>query len=587
MPTIHCPVCRRRLRVGAALAGCTVPCPGCAQKVTLPASFGAETLATSPGRPDGASAAASGDTGPPGGPFSFLHPPERADELGRLGGYRVLRVLGQGGMGVVFEAEDPRLERRVALKVMLPDAAAHPTGRARFLREARAVAALQHDHVIAVYQVGEDNGVPFLVMPLLAGESLDRRLDRERQLPVAEAVRIGREIAEALAAAHARGLIHRDIKPSNVWLEAPHDRVKVLDFGLARAATDEGDNKLTRTGAVLGTPSYMAPEQAEGRADARSDLFSLGCVLYELTTGQRAFDGPSVLAILTCVAAVTPPAPATLNPTVPQALSDLVMALLAKRPQGRPPSAEAVVGQLRTAPADLPIPAARREPVSAPVARPHQRPSPPGAAGGHPTQAPVEGAVLVEPLAETTPCLGHGQHGKGLGGPVPPAYPLPPGGRAPTPPQGLPVARPADPDPVSPADWPPEALPVLPVAEAARRTEVIGSTLKHRNGFVVPNRRGYGDAILAVFDRLGYAFRVRNGGEWVFHRGSKLSVVWRSDIRSLDTSLSVRLTVAPGGAEVRVVCEWEVWTFMSSVTPRDAGVLDEEVRRLEAALRRV
>jgi serine/threonine protein kinase len=396
MPTVLCPACRRRLRVGSALAGLTVPCPGCARKVTLPSSFADETLASPAGRGETLAAGPAG--GSPGSAlnasrrFAFLHPPQQAGELGRLGGYRVLGVLGQGGMGVVFVALDPGLQRRVAIKVMLPEAAAHPTGRQRFLREARAVAALQHDHVITVYQVGEDNGVPFLVMPFLEGEALERRLDREGCLRVAEAVRIGREIAEALAAAHARGLIHRDIKPANVWLEAPTGRVKVLDFGLVRAAEDEGDRKLTRTFAVLGTPSYLAPEQAEGKTDARSDLFSLGCVLYEMATGQRAFDGPSVMAILACVAAVTPPAPRALNPTIPPALSDLIMALLAKRPHGRPPSAEAVAARLRTLQAEADIPVAELAPPPVPVVR--TRPK---------TLPPVVETIPVAELAEEPP----------------------------------------------------------------------------------------------------------------------------------------------------------------------------------------
>jgi WD40 repeat protein/tRNA A-37 threonylcarbamoyl transferase component Bud32 len=284
-------------------------------------------------------------------PFPFLHPPRQADELGWLGGYRLLAILGQGGMGFVFRAEDVRLNRQVALKVIRPEAADLPTGRQRFLREAQALAAVQHDHIVAVHQVGEDNGVPFLVMPLLLGESLERRLEREGKLPVAEAVRVGREMAEGLAAAHAAGIIHRDVKPSNVWLEgepgasATGGRVKLLDFGLAWAAQAE-NKKLTRSGAVLGTPSYLAPEQIEGRVDTRSDLFSLGCVLYEMLTGRRAFDGDHVLAILACLASVTPPAPATLEPSVPAALSELVLALLNKRPEERPATAQAVVRDL-------------------------------------------------------------------------------------------------------------------------------------------------------------------------------------------------------------------------------------------------
>src|SRR5262249_18120383 len=162
-------------------------------------------------------------------------------------------------------------------------------------------------HITPIYASGEDNGVPFFVMPLLTGETLDRRLDREKPLPTPEAVRIGREIAEGLAVAHGPGLIHRDVKPAHVWLGAPDGRVKLLDFGLAWAAGDERLTKLTRDGGLVGTPSYMAPEQVSRTFGPRADLFSLGCILYEMTTGGKAFDGEHVLAILAAIANSTPP----------------------------------------------------------------------------------------------------------------------------------------------------------------------------------------------------------------------------------------------------------------------------------------
>jgi serine/threonine protein kinase len=186
--------------------------------------------------------------------LGFLSPAEGPDELG---GFRVLRLLGAGGMGLVLEAEDVRMRRRVALKVLRPAIAREPQARERFLREARAAGKLSHDHVLTVHQVGEDNGVPFLAMPLLRGETLEQRLQRERRLPLPEVLRIGREIAEGLAAAHEQGLIHRDVKPANVWLEAPKGRVKLLDFGLARAQS--GEARLTATDAAIGTPSPSAP----------------------------------------------------------------------------------------------------------------------------------------------------------------------------------------------------------------------------------------------------------------------------------------------------------------------------------------
>jgi serine/threonine protein kinase/Leucine-rich repeat (LRR) protein len=286
--------------------------------------------------------------------YQFLAPSQAPDELGRLGPYRVLRVLGTGGMGVVFQAEDPRLRRSVALKVMKPDLAASGTARQRFLREAQTTAALEHDHIISIYQVDEDRGVPFLAMPLLKGETLEARLRRESRLPLSDVVRIGREIAEGLAAAHEHGLIHRDIKPSNIWLEIPAGesvtpatlaRVKLLDFGLARAVAD--DAHLTHSGAIAGTPQYMAPEQAKAEpVDARCDLFGLGCVLYRMLTGQLAFKGSKTMEVLRSLELDQPTPPRTLNPEVSPALSSLVMQLLAKRPANRPASASDVVAAL-------------------------------------------------------------------------------------------------------------------------------------------------------------------------------------------------------------------------------------------------
>ncbi len=191
-------------------------------------------------------------------------------------------------MGVVYKAEDPRLKRLVAIKVMLPRSAADDSARRRFLREAQAMAAVHHDHVVAIYQVDEDNGVPFLAMEFLQGMPLAQRMKGDPKPNLAQILRIGREIAEGLAAAHDRGLIHRDVKPGNIWLDSDHkDRVKILDFGLARVGAE--DVHLTRTGVVVGTPAYMSPEQAGGeKVDARTDLFSLGCVLYRLCTGRYA-----------------------------------------------------------------------------------------------------------------------------------------------------------------------------------------------------------------------------------------------------------------------------------------------------------
>jgi serine/threonine protein kinase/formylglycine-generating enzyme required for sulfatase activity len=285
--------------------------------------------------------------------YNFLAPPQAADEIGRLGPYRVLEVLGKGGMGIVFRAEDPQLNRLVALKVMRPKMAAAHTGRERFLREARAMAAIKHEHIVSIYQVGEDRGVPFLAMEFLEGETLESRLHRERKLAAAEVLRIGRQIASALAEAHHRKLIHRDIKPSNLWLEdlgervASPDRVrlKMLDFGLARAI--QGKSVLTQFGTIVGSPEYMAPEQVEGKAlDPRCDLFSLGCVLYRMTTGESPFERADLISTLMAVVSKDPARPHDLEPSVPPALSQLILKLLAKEPGKRPESAQAVAETL-------------------------------------------------------------------------------------------------------------------------------------------------------------------------------------------------------------------------------------------------
>lgn len=277
--------------------------------------------------------------------LDFLAPAQADDEIGRLGPYRVFKVLGIGGMGIVFEAEDVDLRRRVALKVMLPNSAAKENARQRFLREARAAAAIKHDHIVTIYQVGQDRGVPYLAMEFLQGEPLDQWLGRGRTPTVAQALRLAREIACGLAAAHEHNLIHRDIKPENIWLEVPTGRVKILDFGLA---LQDGDQRLTQSGMIVGTPAYMAPEQArDSSVDQRSDLFSLGCLLYRLCTGELPFKGSNALSTLTSLALDTPAPVRSLNPAIPEAFSSLITRLLAKDPKERPTSAKEVVQALQ------------------------------------------------------------------------------------------------------------------------------------------------------------------------------------------------------------------------------------------------
>lgn len=276
----------------------------------------------------------------------MLAPPQHDDEVGRLGTYRILHVLGRGGMGVVFLAEDSQLRRRVALKAMLPHVAANPLNRQRFRREAEAMAAVTHDHVARVYQIDEDRGIPFLAMEYLQGTTLEDRLFHEPTLPLVEVVRLGAEMAEGLHAAHATNLVHRDVKPSNVWLEAPANRVKILDFGIARPAT--ADVRCTQQGTIIGTPAYMAPEQGRGGpVDARSDLFSLGIILYEMTTGQLPFPVTDMVSTLLAINTVVPAKPRSLRPAIPAPLDKLIVKLLEKDADRRPATAHAVAQELR------------------------------------------------------------------------------------------------------------------------------------------------------------------------------------------------------------------------------------------------
>jgi eukaryotic-like serine/threonine-protein kinase len=300
-----------------------------------------ETVPPRGGR--GVAAASANDTT---GSFGPATPVGDALEITSLGDYRVLRQLGAGGMGVVYLAEDPQLRRQVALKVIRPELVARADLRKRFLSEAQAVAAVEHDHIVAIFHVGEHDGVPYLVMPLLRGKTLEERLrETDGPLPIDEFLRIGRQTAEGLAAAHARGLVHRDVKPNNIFLESAGGRVKILDFGLAHLVQEETAGP---EGTVTGTPAYMAPEQGRGEpADARCDLFSLGCVLYRMATGRAPFRGDDVVSVLLSVALDQPPLPRTLNPHIAPALDALILQLLAKRGEDRPASAQAVADTLR------------------------------------------------------------------------------------------------------------------------------------------------------------------------------------------------------------------------------------------------
>ena len=256
-----------------------------------------------------------------------------------IGNFRLIEEIGHGGMGVVLRAHDKKLNRNVAIKVLAPHLAADAEAVQRFLREAQSAAAVRHDNVVTIHAVDEANGIPFLVMELINGESLQDRLKRG-PLPADAIVQFGIQIASGLDAAHRRGLIHRDIKPANILLEPqkePGDpdkvRVKITDFGLARAISVSA---ITPSGLIAGTPQYMSPEQANGKPlDHRSDLFSLGSVLYSLCTGQAAFHAESAIAVLRRLTDHEPEPIRSLNPTIPDWLCEVIAKLMAKQPEDR------------------------------------------------------------------------------------------------------------------------------------------------------------------------------------------------------------------------------------------------------------
>lgn len=259
----------------------------------------------------------------------------------RIGRHTVLALIGSGSMGRVYLAIDDRLGRRVAIKVLHPARARDPDARLRFVRESRLAASVEHPNVLTIHEVGEEGGVPYTVMQLLEGEPLSGL--RDRGADVAETLRIGREIASGLAAAHARGLVHRDIKPENIFLEGPSRSVRIIDFGLARAAGDD-DTRVTVENAIVGTPAYMAPERiGGGPPDAAGDLFGLGVILYELLARRLPFEGSSLVTILAAISRGQPTHLAEAAPDIPAGVCDLVMRLIAHDKADRPRDARAVV----------------------------------------------------------------------------------------------------------------------------------------------------------------------------------------------------------------------------------------------------
>ncbi|MEO8227717.1 MAG: serine/threonine-protein kinase, partial [Gemmatimonadota bacterium] len=259
--------------------------------------------------------------------------------------YRIERELGQGGMATVYLAEDLRHDRKVAVKVLRPELAA-VIGAERFLSEIKTTANLQHPHILPLFDSGAADSFLFYVMPYVDGESLRDRLTREKQLPIADAVRIAKEVSSALDYAHRRGIIHRDIKPENIMLQ--DGSALVADFGIALAASKAGSTRMTETGMSLGTPSYMSPEQAMGEREitARSDVYALGAMTYEMLVGDPPFSGSTAQAIVAKVLTEKPAPPSRARDTVPDAVEDAVLTALAKLPADRWASAAAFAAAL-------------------------------------------------------------------------------------------------------------------------------------------------------------------------------------------------------------------------------------------------
>ncbi len=260
----------------------------------------------------------------------------------QLGSYQILSLLGAGGMGVVYKARDTRLNRTVAIKVLPADRVSDPERKRRFIQEARAASALNHPNIITLYDIGSESGIDFIVMEYVAGKTLDQRIPR-KGMRLNEALKVAIQMADALAKAHSAGIIHRDLKPTNVMV-TDDGLVKVLDFGLAKLTevsdSNEGTTRtlqsLTEEGMIIGTLSYMSPEQAEGKkVDARSDIFSFGAVLYEMTTGQRAFQGDSKMSTLAAILNKNPKSVIEINTALPRELGRIISHCLRKDPARR------------------------------------------------------------------------------------------------------------------------------------------------------------------------------------------------------------------------------------------------------------
>ncbi|MGB9698771.1 MAG: serine/threonine-protein kinase, partial [Thermodesulfobacteriota bacterium] len=265
----------------------------------------------------------------------------------KIGRYEILSELGKGAMGVVYKGRDPIIGRLVAIKTIrfdrLYEAQEIEGLKERFFNEAQAAGKLIHPHIVTIFDVGEDRGLSFMAMEFVEGEPLSKFTSKERLLPLEKVINLIIESAEALDFAHRHGIVHRDIKPANIML-TPSGKAKVMDFGIAKLPT----STLTQTGSILGTPAYMSPEQISGRElDGRSDLFSLGCVFYELMTGARPFKGENLSALSYQITQGTPLLPSALNPRIPSILDVFMLKALAKSPQQRFQNGQEMATSLR------------------------------------------------------------------------------------------------------------------------------------------------------------------------------------------------------------------------------------------------
>ncbi len=288
----------------------------------------------------------------------LLEPSDNPDSIGQLSHYQIEELIGAGSTGVVYRATDLNLQRSVAIKILRPSLG--QAARERFMAEARAAAAIDHPNVITIFQVGVEDSLAFIAMHWLPGETLEDRLTRVTFVPEDEVQQIAIEVASGLMAAHGKNLIHRDIKPANIWIREDTGQAIILDFGLARIADD--DPQLTNTGMLAGTPNFMSPEQTRGlELDGRSDLFSLGCLMYHAATGKLPFGSTGILATLQAIQNHHPSPPSKLNPSIGQDFSDLIICLLEKQPVNRPGDASQLVRALSSPRAEWPFVAANAE----------------------------------------------------------------------------------------------------------------------------------------------------------------------------------------------------------------------------------